>query len=78
MFSAWTFLECAVGIGTLTIGSLTLPLGPYHLFIDGQAGSDCTWDFKSELLCDFSISGAHMDESCGGKMYLSNWVKVQI
>jgi len=49
--SAATFIECSVGLGSVTIGPLSLANGNYHLFIDGQSGSDCTWEFESELLC---------------------------
>jgi len=63
-----TFIECSVGIGTVSIGPLDLPLGDYHLFIDGNFGADCTWEFESELLCDLTITASSIDETCSGMM----------
>lgn len=43
---------CAGGVDTVTLvaNTPTLPTGDYILVVDGNAGSDCTWDVSSALL----------------------------
>jgi|GEM_PF-5612557 len=51
-----TRIDCAVGIGNVTLGPLTLQLGDYYLFVDGNAGANCVWEFDSEIILPIQLS----------------------
>ncbi len=42
------FINCDIGITTVGIPNMTLPLGDYYVFVDGSAGANCEWEFVSE------------------------------
>ncbi|MEY4925934.1 MAG: hypothetical protein RI894_370, partial [Bacteroidota bacterium] len=44
------FYTCQAGAGNQTLGPVTLPLGTYYLYCDGNAGANCTWQFSSPQL----------------------------
>ncbi len=47
-----TLIACAVGIGTVSILDVNMAIGDYYVYVDGNAGANCTWGFSSdELLC---------------------------
>ncbi len=51
-----TRIDCAVGLGNVTLGPLTLPLGDYYLYVDGNAGANCVWEFDSEIILPIQLS----------------------
>lgn len=51
-----TRIDCAVGIGNVTLGPLTLVQGDYYLFVDGNAGANCVWEFESEIILPIQLS----------------------
>lgn len=46
--SSATFIECDIGITTVGVSNMTLPLGDYYVFVDGSEGANCEWSFVSE------------------------------
>lgn len=45
--NAETMVECAVGLGNVLLGPVNLSVGDYYLFVDGNAGANCIWEFES-------------------------------
>lgn len=45
------FISCEVATGTTTVQLPNLAAGDYYLFVDGNAGSLCSWNFYSPDLC---------------------------
>ncbi|MGB1206192.1 MAG: PKD domain-containing protein, partial [Chitinophagales bacterium] len=50
--SAEAEIGCLVTIGDATTTLSNLPAGDYYLFVDGNSGADCTWNFGGTLICD--------------------------
>ncbi len=50
-----TRIECAVGLGNVTLGPLNLAFGDYYLFVDGNAGANCTWEFESQEILPIEL-----------------------
>ncbi len=51
-----TLVECAVGVGNVAVGPMNLALGDYYLFVDGNAGANCEWEFESQEILPIELS----------------------
>lgn len=50
------YIYCTSGTGTITVNGGNLPVGNYLLVVDGTAGAQCKWEFKSVALLSCSVS----------------------
>ncbi|MCH2044970.1 MAG: T9SS type A sorting domain-containing protein [Saprospiraceae bacterium] len=44
-----TGMGCATGVGNVQLDITNLPAGEYILVVDGNAGAECTWEFRDEI-----------------------------
>ncbi|MGB1206191.1 MAG: T9SS type A sorting domain-containing protein [Chitinophagales bacterium] len=49
--SVETQIGCLVTVGNQSAILSNLPAGDYYIFVDGNAGADCTWNFGGTLIC---------------------------
>ncbi len=69
------FVECAVGTGNVTLGPVNLPPGDYYLYVDGNGGANCEWEFVSdELLCPPAV----FEDITGNSPYLCDDTPVDL
>jgi large repetitive protein len=54
-----SYMACnVVSSGNAVIGPVTLAVGSYYLYVDGDAGANCTWQFASpQLLVSLTNNG---------------------